>query len=296
MKTFFDCLSCLIRQTLDSVRSTTDDEQTQESILRDVLKELAEMDFQQPPAAMAQAIHRRIRETTGNLDPYAEKKRRLNDMALKLYPVFARRIEQSADPLELAARLAIAGNIMDLGVKSNLDEAEMIAEIDNCLAAPLDADNAVEFAQAIDEAENILYLTDNSGEIVFDRLLMERLPREKLTAAVRGAPIINDATIEDAEYIRLAEVARVIDNGSDSPGTILDDCSEAFRRHFERADLIIAKGQGNYETLAGSPYPIFFLLRIKCSVIARDLNLPVGTAVLTRSPHLSNAGPLSLKK
>ncbi len=296
MKTFFDCVPCLIRQTLDSVRSTTDDEQTQESILRQVLKEIAVMDFQQPPAAMAQAIHRRIRKTTGNLDPYVEKKRRLNDMALKLYPVFARRIEQSADPLELAARLAIAGNVMDLGVKSNLDEAEMIAEIDDCLTTPLDADNVAEFAQAIDEAKNILYLTDNSGEIVFDRLLMERLPREKLTAAVRGAPIINDATIEDAEYIRLAEVARVIDNGSDSPGTILDDCSEAFRRHFERADLIIAKGQGNYETLAGSPHPIFFLLRIKCSVIARDLNLPVGAVVLTRSLHRSNDGPLSLNK
>ncbi len=296
MRTFFDCVPCLIRQTLDSVRSTTDDEQTQESILRGVLKDLAVMDFQRPPAAMAQAIHRRIRETTGRPDPHADVKRRLNDAALKLYPVFARRIEQSDDPLELAARLAIAGNVMDLGVKSDLREDEMIAEIDACLATPLDANKVAEFARAIEEAENILYLTDNSGEIVFDRLLMERIPREKLTVAVRGAPIINDATIEDAEYVRLGEVARVIDNGSDSPGTIIDDCSVALRRCFERADLIIAKGQGNYETLVESPRPIFFLLRIKCPVIARDLNLPVGTFVLARSPHRSNEGLLSLNK
>ena len=284
MKTFSDCVPCLVRQTLDSLRETTDDEQIHESILREVLGELAEFDFSQPPATMAQAIHRRIRAATGVADPLAEKKRQLNDMALRLYPVFARRVGQSDDPLELAARLAIAGNIMDLGVKTNLEEDEMIAAFDECLDLKLDAEAVAEFAESMRRAETILYLADNSGEIVFDRLLIEQMPHEKVTVAVRGAPIINDATVEDAEYVGLSPIVNVVGNGSDSPGTILDDCSESFRELFNKADMIISKGQGNYETLAGSDRPIHFLLRAKCPVIALHLNLPVGSIVLRRLP------------
>lgn len=284
MKTFSDCVPCLVRQTIDSLRETSADEQIHETILREVLGELAAFDFSQPPAAMAQVIHRRIRTATGVADPLAEKKRQLNDMALRLYPVFARRVEQSDDPLELATRLAIAGNIMDLGVKTNLEEDEMIAAFDECLDLRLDAKVVTEFAESIHRAGTILYLADNSGEIVFDRLLIEQMPREKVTVAVRGAPIINDATVEDAEYVGLSPIVNVVGNGSDSPGTILDDCSESFRELFARADMIISKGQGNYETLAGSERPIHFLLRVKCPVIARHLNLPVGSIVLRRLP------------
>lgn len=282
MKTFLDCVVCLVRQALDSVRSTTSDQRVCEAVVRTALAGLAEMDFQQPPAMMAQTIHRRIRELTGNADPYREQKRQLNDRALALYPSFAQRVQRAADPLGLAARLAIAGNILDLGVKTQLSDDEVLASFDDCLDAPLDGQLA-EFAQAIAQAKAILYLTDNAGEIVFDRLLLERMPREKLTVAVRGMPVINDATMEDAQYVGLAELARIIDNGSDAPGTILSDCSQAFRREFERADLIVSKGQGNYETLAGSDRPIYFLLRVKCPVIARDLDCPVGTTVLRRS-------------
>jgi uncharacterized protein with ATP-grasp and redox domains len=288
MKTFLDCIPCLLSQALNSVRSTTDDERVHETIVRTALEGIAAMDFRQPPAVMAQVIHRRIREATGNADPYAEQKRRLNDIALELYPIFSTRIENAADPLELAVRLAIAGNIMDLGVKNHLSEDEVLASFDDCLESTLDC-NIAEFARAVEEAGDILYLADNAGEIVFDRMLLERLPREKLTVVVRGQPIINDATMEDAEYVGLAEVAKIIDNGSDAPGTILTDCSDAFRRHFERADLIISKGQGNYETLVDSPRPIWFLLRVKCPIIARDLKCPVGTAILRRSPSRCDA-------
>lgn len=282
MKTFLDCIPCLIRQTIHSICSTTDDEEVHEAIVRDALERIAGMDFRQPPAVMAQAIHRRIREVTGNADPYAEQKRQLNDHALELFTVFSRRVEEAARPLELAVRLAIAGNIMDLAVKTQLGEEEVMASFEDCLAASLDC-HLDEFAQAVDEAEEILYLTDNAGEIVFDRLLLEQMPREKVTVAVRGKPVINDATMADAEYVGLSKIVKVVDNGSDAPGTILSDCSDAFRRHFERADMIISKGQGNYETLADCPRPIWFLLRVKCPIIGRDLQCPVGTTILRRS-------------
>ena len=283
MKTFLDCVPCLVQQALHSVRSTTGDERVHEAIVRGALETIAGMDFGQPPAAMAQIIHRHIREATGNADPYVQEKRRLNDMALGLYPALARRLQRAADPMELAVRLAIAGNVMDLAVKSRLDEDEMLATIDDSLRSAFDGPVA-EFSRAVEESRDILYLADNAGEIVFDRLLLERLPRDRLTVAVRGRPIINDATRDDAEYVGLAEATRVIDNGSDAPGTVLADCSDEFRRHFERADLVISKGQGNYETLAGCGRPIWFLLRVKCPIIARDLQCPVGTAILRHSP------------
>ncbi|MCK4815836.1 DUF89 family protein, partial [bacterium] len=129
----------------------------------------------------------------------------------------------------------------------------------------------------------ILYLADNAGEIVFDRLLIEQLPYEKITVVVKGKPVINDATMDDAEFAGLTEIVEVFDNGSDAPGTILQDCSQTFRDRFEDADLVIAKGQGNYETLSEVDKDIFFLLKVKCFIIARDIDCEVGEMILQRS-------------
>jgi len=149
------------------------------------------------------------------------------------------------------------------------------------MSARLDA-NLAEFSRAIAAAERILYLADNAGEIVFDRLLIERLPTEKVTVAVRGLPVINDATLIDAEYAGITELVEVIDNGSDAPGTILEDCSEAFLERFHAADLIISKGQGNYETLSQVHKDIYFLLKVKCPVVARDVGCQMNSLVLQR--------------
>jgi uncharacterized protein with ATP-grasp and redox domains len=188
----------------------------------------------------------------------------------------------------MAVRLAIAGNVIDLGVKSHLDEAQIRAAIEDCLTDPLEGD-IDRFAQAVAGATRILYLTDNAGEIVLDRLLIERLPRDKVTVAVKGAPVINDATRADAEIAGITSLVNVIDNGSDAPGTILEDCNGVFRRHFAQADLIIAKGQGNYETLREASAPLYFLLRVKCPVLARDLGCPVGRLVLRPSSSLPHS-------
>lgn len=286
MKTFFDCIPCLIRHSLDSARLVTPNEEIHERVLREVLKATAVMDLGQPPAVMAQHIHRCIRELTGSPDPYASCKERFNRLALQLYPGLQERVNRAADPLELAVRLAIAGNIIDFGVSSRISDAQVHAAIDEAITAPLDG-NVDQLRQAIPRAERILYLTDNAGEIVFDRLLLEQLPREKVTVAVKGGPIINDATRDDAEAAGIPQFVKVIDNGSDAPGTVLADCSEAFRRRFAEADLIVAKGQGNFETLWGTPRPIFYLLRAKCAIIAQDLGCPVGRMIL-RSPGFTD--------
>ena len=282
MKTFFDCIPCLIRQALASVRLVTADERVHEQVLREVLQAASRMDLRQPPAAMSQVVHRRIRGLCQNGDPYRLSKARFNRLALDLLPAFRHRLEEAPDPWDAAVRLAIAGNVMDLAVKGGLSEAQIRDSIDQSLNESLDGSTS-EFAAAVADARDILYLTDNAGEIVFDRLLIEQMPREKVTVAVRGSPVINDATLEDAETAGLTRLVQVIDNGSDAPGTLLRDCSESFRRHFADADLIVAKGQGNYETLRESSKRIYFLLRVKCPVIARDIGCPVGRMVLQPS-------------
>jgi uncharacterized protein with ATP-grasp and redox domains len=128
-----------------------------------------------------------------------------------------------------------------------------------------------------------LYLADNAGEIAFDRLLVERISPGRVTLAVRGAPVINDATLADAQAVGLDKIVEVIDNGSDAPGTILDDCHSDFRRRFAGADLIIAKGQGNYETLSDGPGNLFFLFKAKCPVIADHIGQPVGTQIMVQT-------------
>ena len=285
MRTYFDCVPCFIRQVLDSVRMTTNDEQIQEKVLREALYLSSKMDLSQSPPAMAQKIHRFIREMTGAEDPYLEVKNRFNKLALQMYPELKQLIETSADPLETAVRLAIAGNIIDFGVNSTVDQAEVERTISQSLKAPLDTQALEQFREAISQAEDILYLGDNAGEIVFDRLLIEQLPSEKITFVVKGGPVLNDATIEDAEIIGLTDFVNVIDNGSDAPGTILESCSEMFRRRFDESDLVIAKGQGNCESLSGVDKKIFFMVRPKCKVLARHLDCEIGSLVLSGLNH-----------
>jgi uncharacterized protein with ATP-grasp and redox domains len=178
--------------------------------------------------------------------------------------------------------LAIAGNVIDLGPNSGLTKGQVHDAVLHAMSAPLEGD--VEgFSDVVSQANDVLYLGDNAGEIVFDRLLIEQISPEKVTFVVRGAPVSNDATMVDAEATGIAEMVEVIDNGSDAPGTILDDCCEAFRERFEKADLVIAKGQGNYESLSEAEKDVWFLLKAKCPVIARDLRCEVGSMILRRS-------------
>ncbi len=283
MRTFLDCMPCFIRQALDSARLVTDDEQVHEQVVREVLKLASDLDMSQSPPVIGQQIHRLIRKLIGNTDPYRELKQRFNRLALRLCAELEENVKTSEDPLETAVRLAIAGNIIDLGVKTSIVESDVETIIRDCLTADFDSQQIEELRNAVSQAERILYLADNAGEIVFDRLLIEQLPYEKVTVVVKGEPVINDATMEDAEFAGLTEIVEVIDNGSDGPGVILESCSQEFIRRFDQADLILAKGQGNYETLSDVNKNIFFILKAKCPVIARDLGCEVGEMILRKN-------------
>jgi hypothetical protein len=270
-----------MRQALEASGFAIRDERERETVMRRLIGELSRMDLDRPPPVAAQKIHRLLRRESGVADPYREAKGRFNVMALELLPSFRDRIARSPDPFASAARLAIAGNVIDLGVKGDLTEEEAFAAVSRAFDEPVAGDIDA-FRNAVLSAGRILYLADNAGEIVFDTPLLRLLPPGRVTVAVRGMPVINDATMEDAVAAGIPEIAPVIDNGSDAPGTVLADCSDAFRRAYEEADLVIAKGQGNYETLCDEKKNIFFLFKVKCPVVSSLAGLPVGAHVLLK--------------
>ncbi|NQU05670.1 MAG: DUF89 family protein [Calditrichaeota bacterium] len=282
MKTYLDCIPCFIRQALNAARMVSVDITVHEQILQEVLGWASNMNMDQPTPVIGQRIHRLLRNIVGMDDPYRNVKDHQNRMAMALLPEMITKIEAATDPLSMALRLAIAGNVIDLGVNGNVTEYDVRESINQALTQPL-AGEQIEFRNAVAEAQSILYLADNAGEIAFDRLLIEQLTPARVTVAVRGSPVINDATMTDARAVGLHEIVEIIDNGSDAPGTLLDDCSQEFKRRFAEADLILAKGQGNFETLSDEPHNIFFLLKAKCSVIAAHVGVPIGTHVLARS-------------
>ena len=283
MQSYLDCIPCFLRQAFDAARLATDDQQIHERVVRYVLRLAANLDMCQSPPVVGQQIHRLIRELVGMEDPYRKMKKQSNELVLRLYSYLRKLITGSKDALETAIRLAIAGNIIDFGALSPFEELNLEKAISESLAADFYSAQLKPFQENVREAQDILYIVDNAGEIVFDRLLIEQLPAEKVTVAVKGAPVINDATMEDAEFVGLTKIVEVIDNGSDAPGTILETCSIIFRCYFEAADVIIAKGQGNYETLSDVDKNIFFILKAKCPVIARDLGCEVGEMILRRN-------------
>lgn len=255
----------------------------QQEVAREVLKELVTFEMHQPPPVMGQKIHKIIRNVLGASDPYAEIKDRFNRFALSLEGRLRDRLDHADDKLGLAIRLAAAGNMIDFGVSTQIDTDDVVKAIDHALDVELDAGQVELFRRELPAAKNILYLADNAGEIVFDKLLIELLPTERTTVAVKGSAIINDATYHDAEQVGLTGLVNVIDNGSDAPGTVLDQCSDGFITAFNSADLIIAKGQGHYETLSGEiDRPVWFLLKAKCHVIAKHLAMPIGSIVFRR--------------
>ena len=288
MKTQYECIPCFVRQASEVLAMIIEDEKSRERPMRRLLVEIASSEWNGTPPAIAQQLHRMIREMTDNKDPYSSVKHEMNRIAAELMPRMREMIKNSDNPHEVAVRLAIAGNLLDSGAKTQISAEELPQHLNRILAQKLHGDAKSLFQEA-ERADNILYLADNAGEIYLDRLLIEMLPTQKITVAVRGKPVLNDATMEDAEQAGITEIARVIGNGSDAPGTILEDTSPEFKSCFEQADMVISKGQGNYETLSDCRKRICFLLTVKCPVLARNIGEPIGSMVV----RISNQSSLS---
>ncbi len=289
MKTYLDCIPCFFRQALEAARITGEDEKTQKKILDEVAKALPDFLLSASPPEMARKIHGIVKEITGINDPYAEIKKQSNKLALSVYPDLRKKLEKSPDRLLIAVELAIAGNVIDYGVKNTLDVDGEVAKILSAENKAIKNEseenfNYSQFKKDLLDAKEILYLADNAGEVVFDRIIIEEIKsldsNKRVIYAVKEKPTINDALIEDAIFCKIDKTAEIISSGSDAPGTILSLCSEDFLKIFKKADLVISKGQGNFETLSHVKRPVYYLFMAKCPVIANDVGCKVGDIIL----------------
>jgi uncharacterized protein with ATP-grasp and redox domains len=292
MNTQLDCIPCFIRQALEAARHAGGDEGVQEEVLRSVCRWVSDVDMTLTPPAMGQRIHRLVRKLTGNPDPYAKAKSSFNRAVLELLPDLRQQITSSPDSFATAVRLAIAGNAIDLGAYNGLDGRHLHEHLAHALDCPLSG-SLEALRQATRTAPTVLYIADNAGEIVLDRLLIEQLLPKRVTVVVRGQPILNDATRADAMVAGLGDLGEVIDNGSDAPGTLMSECSSELRHRFEHADVVIAKGQGNCETLSAvTRHNMFFLLMAKCPVIAQHLGCERNSLIVAQAVPMYSQEPV----
>ena len=291
MKTYLDCYACFLRHGLEAARIAGLDERGQKKVLDMVMRMLQEMDLGATPPELAGALHRRIRELSGLEDPYKDTKTEQNAALLRMYSVLESHIKSSSDPLAEAVKIAGACNAIDMGPTRKWDRVEDL--LNELLHPRLGEFDLGDLLDTLSNSNNMLYVGDNAGEIVGDKLFISILKETydiNVTFAVREGPILNDATIEDAELVGIPQVAELITTGSDAPGALLSKCSDEFRQKFQDADLIIAKGQGNYEALdQADRSKVFFLLQVKCQVVARDLNAEIGEVVLKKNRDCRSA-------
>lgn len=278
MKAKPECIECMFRQALNTTRVVTSDAGVQVRVLKAVAQRLAHLSMNQTPAALSQPLYDIVARVTGVKDPYARQKRETNASAMALLPALERRIRRSADPLKAAIHLAVAGNIIDLGIAHTFD---LKRDVTRLMGQPFAIDHFRDFGRELKPGRRLLYLGDNCGEIVFDRVLVEHLLARgvSVTFVVKSGPIINDAMLSDARDVGLTELCPVITTGSNDIGVAWSHTSADFRRHVRGADLILAKGHGNFETCVGHAGNFYFLLKAKCDIVARELGVKLGDTV-----------------
>jgi len=269
----------MYRQVIDASRRAGLSEKSAKQIIDASGKIIEKLDLSVTPPEAAGRLNRLVITAAENADLYRNEKKKSNDLALSVYNACKNRIEKAEDPLRAAVELSIAGNIIDYGVKNTLDveeELERIMKEENALLKNSNMEFFAypAFSANLKESKEILYLADNAGEIVFDRILIETIrnmyPHTHFTFAVKSTPILNDALIEDAVYCGLESCTAIIASGSEIPGTVLSLCSREFLECCRNADMIISKGQGNYESFESPQKDVFYLFMAKCPIVARQ--------------------------
>lgn len=276
MKATLDCLECVAKQALRAARIATDDAVTQRKILDETLARIPAMDTNDSPAALSMTAYQLAAKHSGKADPYAALKAAQNKLALSLESAMRTRIRESEEPLVTALHLAAAGNVIDLGILES-HEIDIESVIEEVLHERFSVDHTDALLESLESCEDLLYLLDNAGEIVFDKLLIEELQQyTRVTAVVKGAPMLNDVVRADADSVGLSDVCEVIDNGGAFIGSPLNQVPQSFLDRMAAADVIIGKGQGNYETVDEFDGNVFLILRAKCEIIAKHMGVQFG--------------------
>ncbi len=285
MKVYYECVPCFLRQARETLDLTDANDELKLEIMEEILKFLSkELSKDAVSNDIGTRMHHIIKNKTGNHDPYINLKHDGNKMALALLPEIKELLDED-DSLEAYLRAAITGNLIDfssLGLDCNISEI-----MSKTLHQPLTINHQKELVKHLETEEYLLYLVDNTGEIVFDKLLIEKIKKEyniKVILAVKEKPILNDACLEDVLEIGLNEIVdEIVSIGVDSVGIDFELISDEFLTIFDDAPLVISKGLGNYEGLSEKEYPdkaVFCLLNVKCNSTAHNIGAPKGSNVL----------------
>ena len=288
MKVEIRCASCILHRGYMEIKEATNDPSLQFKAMSALLHFLAkEFKPTANPAYLGTQRDRLIKRITGNQDPYAKRKRMSNQNALEILPL-AKNLVSNESSKELRFRKAclcsIVGNVMEFDIPDNPFEYTDVQKLIQRAEEDLAIDEITKIFDKARKAKDILYLADNAGEIAFDTLLVHELKKlgAHVTVAVKGGPVLNDATMEDAKYVGMHEVAdNIITTGTDAVGLIPSECSDEFLSVYNSADFVVAKGMGYAETLTeidlASPHAL--LLRTKCSTVANFFNVSLGRNV-----------------
>ncbi len=281
MRTYLDCIPCIMQQMLRTARLVTDDEDLQMQVLVESGRMLDTFQLEDSPPQMVRGLYQRLAEIVGDPDPYFQLRKSSTKEALTLYPRLKAFVAAADDPILAGATVAAVGNLIDYGAVKG--EIRIEEDVESMLQQEVCWDDFPDFRADLLNADWILYLGDNAGETVFDRVFIETLGK-RVIYVVRGGPAINDALVEDAVDAGLDQAAEIVSSGVAVCGTIPGLVSAEVQGLLESSPIIISKGQGNCETLNDIPGPIYFLLKVKCEMMSRLINVPEGKLVLKKSP------------
>ncbi|OPJ62395.1 damage-control phosphatase ARMT1 family protein [Clostridium oryzae] len=281
MKVVIDCVHCYLKQAVSCMTMANIDADKQHEILYSLMDDVKNLDRNGTPCDNSSEIIFKAYEKIGIRDPYESVKKESNDMALSLYEKLEKIISKSNNRLYDALKIAVAGNVIDLGINRNFD---IDAALEQSLKKGFAVDDFDKFYNLIKKSDSVLILGDNAGEIVFDKILVKELKalNKKVIYSVKSGAVLNDSTMYDAHYTGMDEIAQVVESGSSYLGTPLTKISNEFKDIMYNAPVIISKGQANYESLSEEKTlldKIFFLLKIKCECVGTDANAPFGEMV-----------------
>ena len=287
MNIALDCIPCIVNSFTKLLHSNNISQDKHEEAMRRLLSFLSTVDYQQSPPALGREMQRLIREMTQNPDPYRDIKKASNDMMVREVERLQQIVSDSDDPFQTALRLAIAGNVIDYGPQDRLD---VWATIDRVLHEQFAVDDSEQLREELKSCTQLLYIGDNCGEIVLDKIFLQTIGHPNAYFAVRGGPTINDATLDDAVELGLDKLATLVTTGDNAPGAVWETTSEEFRNIFLSSDVVISKGQGNLEGLIDVDHNIFSIFVAKCDLIAARVGARKGDFIVKRQADSTDQG------
>ncbi len=282
-----DCLPCLYEQSLRLTKAAHCDEACSVEVLHQAASFLAKLPLDRTPPEAAAELYPMLGRIVGKEDPYEELKMLSIQKAKEAIPLAKERIKKAADPLDAALRAAVAGNVIDFATQVMFDLEE---EMRTIFETPFAIDEKGDFIEKLKSAKSLVVIGDNAGEHLFDKVMIEEFKKRtdcKIYYFVRGRPIINDVTMKEAKMVGMDEACEVIDSGVDTPGFILERASKEAKEIYQKSDLVLAKGMGNFECMESfNDERLYFLFKVKCSVVAARVGKNIGDLICVNAQHI----------